>query len=265
MKDDKNLSLKEIRKISIDILDDVDDYCKKNSITYFLACGTLLGAIKYDGFIPWDDDIDIMMPRFDFIKFINNYESKKYKVLKPSDGMYFYGKVYDISTIEYEGGIDYKKYKPIGVNIDVFPLDGIVNDEKVIKKQKKKSDFLEMLLRLSNQPIFYRNNPLKAINRIIPRIIGSKNIVKLIEKNAQKYKFEESNYVIRYKDTPNGFTGAISKEKYNVNNHLFENKYYNIPSGYNDWLSNFYGENYMIEEPTDEKRIIHNRVAYKMR
>ena len=258
----KKLSTDEIKKIALDILIDVDRFCIENNITYFLACGTLLGAIKYKGFIPWDDDIDIMMPRPDYERFIESYKSDKYKVLSPSEGMYFYGKVYDTNTEVIENGNDYKKYSPIGIDIDVFPLDGIVNDEKIIKRKVKKSAFLETLLRLSNQPIFYRKNKLKAINRIIPRIIGSKNIVKLIENNAKEYKYVDSDYVIRYKDTPNGNSCAIEKDVFKIIRKEFEGYMFNVPEGYNIWLSKFYRKDYLTYVPDVNQRRTHNRLTY---
>ena len=258
----KKLSTDEIKKIALDILIDVDRFCIENNITYFLACGTLLGAIKYKGFIPWDDDIDIMMPRPDYERFLSLYKSNKYKVLNPNVGMYFYGKVYDTSTEVIENGIDYKKYSPIGVDIDVFPLDGIVNDEKIIKRKVKKSAFLETLLRLSNQPIFYRKNKLKAINRIIPRIIGSKNIVKLIENNAKEYKYYDSDYVIRYKDTPNGNSCAIEKDVFKPIRKEFEGNMFNVPEGYDIWLSKFYRKDYLTYMPDEDQRRTHNRLTY---
>lgn len=262
MEQKNKLTIEEIKKISLDILVDIDKFCNENNITYFLACGTLLGSIKYKDYIPWDDDIDVMMPRPDYERFIEEYHNSDYKVLKPEVGMFFYAKVYDDKTVEYEKGYDYNKYNPIGVSVDIFPLDGIVNDEKIVKKQKSNSDFLEMLLRLSNQPIFYRKNKLKAINRIIPRIIGSKNIVKLIEKNAKKYKYDDCDYVIRYKDTPNGFTGALSKDVYKIKKGIFANREFNIPVGYDLWLRRFYDEDYMDKVPPVEERRQHNKECY---
>lgn len=248
----RKLSIDECKKISLDILIDLDKFCKDNNITYFLACGTLLGSIRHKGFIPWDDDIDVMMPRKDYNRFLNEYKNDNYRLLKPCEGKLYYAKLYDNRTIKYEPIYDYKKYKPIGVDIDIFPLDGIVNDKKIIEKLYKKECFLEMLLRLSNQPIFYRKNPIKAINRIIPRIIGSKNIVKMIEKNAQTYSYEESDYVVRMRRSTNGFTGALPKNVYEVENGIFENNSFSIPKGYDEWLKAFYGD-YMTL-PSEEKR-----------
>ena len=258
----KELSIQEIKKVSLDILIDVAKFCDENNIAYFLACGTLLGAIRHNGFIPWDDDIDIMMPRPDYIKFLNEYKSNDYRLLKPSDGRYYYAKVYDTKTIKVEPMIDYRKYDYLGIDIDIFPLDGIVNDEAIIKKLHNKSKKLETLLRLSNQPIFYRKNPIKCVNRIVPRIIGSKNLVKMIEKNAQSYKYEDSDYVIRMRNTPNGFTGAMKKDVYYPPvKKEFEGQLFNVPNKYDEWLTKFYGD-YMKLPPKEKQNAHHNSKCY---
>ena len=256
----RKLTLEECRKISLDILIDVADFCEKNNITYFLSVGTLLGAIRHKGFIPWDDDIDIMMPRPDYNRFINEYNGK-YSVLDPHSGYLYYSKVYDPNTVKYESDADYKKYKPLGVDIDLFPLDGIVNDKEIIDKLYKKECFLETLLRLSNQPIFNRGkNPIKALNRIIPRIIGSKNLVKMIEKNASTYDYDASDYVIRMRWSPNGFTGALPKTVYEKEYAEFEGYRFCIPKGYDEFLTAFFGD-YMTLPP-EEDRITHEFECY---
>lgn len=257
----KPISVNECKKISYKILLDVAKFCEKNNLRYFLACGTLLGAIRHKGFIPWDDDIDIMMPRPDFEVFLKTYKHENYDVCKPEDGRICFAKVYDNKTIKYEEGVDYNKNKPLGVDIDIFPLDGIVDDESVVNKNYKLECFLEMLLRLSNQPIFYRKNPLKAIFRIIPRIIGSKNIVKLIEKNAKRYSYDDSDYVVRMKRSLNGFTGALSKEVYDVAYCEFENNTFRIPIGYDEWLTKFFGD-YMTLPPEEKRTPSHLANCY---
>ena len=257
----RKLSTDECKKISFDILVDVANYCEKNSLRYYLACGTLLGSIRHKGYIPWDDDIDIMMPRPDYNRFINEYKSDKYEIIKPEVGMYFFVKVYDKNTINIFRKIDYKKFKPIGVDIDIFPLDGIVNDERIVNKLRQRSNFLEMLLSLAKQRIFNRKNPIKAINRIIPRIIGNRNIVKMIENNAQTYDYDSSDYVIRFKNTTNGFTGALPKEVYEIDRKEFEGRLFNVPKGYDKWLSAFYGKDYM-KLPPEDKRVVHDRESY---
>lgn len=257
----ERLDIEKIKKITLDILIDVADFCERNNITYFLACGTLLGAIRHKGFIPWDNDIDIMIPRPDYKRFLDTYNGD-YRLCKPESGMYYFAKVYDPNTVLYEKGMDYKKYDPLGLYIDIFPLDGIVNDEKEIERIMKKSLILETLLRLSNQPVFYRKNPVKAFNRIIPRIIGSRNLVKMIERNAQKYDYDESDYVIRVRNTINGFTGALEKEVYGKEYKEFEDHMFCVPKGYDKWLTRFYGD--YMKLPPEEKRIIHEYECYSL-
>lgn len=257
----KKLSLQECKEISLNILIDIASFCDKNNITYFLSVGTLLGAIRHQGYIPWDDDIDIMMPRPDYNRLLNEYQGK-YKLLKPSSGLLYYAKAYDPDTVKYEADTDYKKNKPIGVDIDIFPLDGIVNDKKIIEKLYSRACFLETLLRLSNQPIFLRKNPIKCINRILPRIIGSKNIVKMIEKNAQTYDYDKSDYVIRMRWSPNGFTGALPKSVYEKDYAQFEGHNFCIPKGYDQFLRAFFGDDYM-QLPSEDKRITHSFECYR--
>ena len=257
----EKMSLKDIQRVSLEVLLDVTSFCDEHHLTYFLACGTLLGAIRHKGFIPWDDDVDIMMPRPDYKLFLETYHSDRYKICKPSEGRFYFAKVYDSKTVKYENGVSNKKFYPLGVDVDIFPLDGIVNDEEKIAKIYKKECFLEMLLRLANQPIFHRKNPLKAINRLIPRIIGSKSLVKLIEKNAMRYDYDTSDYVIRMRRSIHGFTGALPKSVYDKDYAYFDGHRFCIPKGYDIWLRKFYGDNYM-ELPPIEKRIVHPIECY---
>lgn len=254
MENKKQLTLQECQSISLDILKDVALFCEKNNIKYYLACGTLLGAVRHQGFIPWDDDVDIMMPRPDYNRFLKEYKSDNYLLCKPEEGRHYYAKVYDKKTVKYEKGIDYKKYKPLGIDIDIFPLDGIVDDKEVIDKLYKKANTLETFLRLSNQPIFLRKNPLKCINRILPRLFGSKRLVRLVEKNAQTYKYEDSEYVIRIRVSPNGFTGALRKDVYEPYKLLkFEDQEFRVPNDYDKWLTVFFGD--YMKLPPEEKRV----------
>lgn len=257
----KVLTLKDYQEISLDILVDVAKFCEENSISYYLACGTLLGAIRHKGFIPWDDDIDIVIPRNEYKRFLEIYKSDKYKLLKPSEGIFFYAKVYDTKTIVYESMFDKNKVKPIGTSIDIFPLDGMINDKSIENKILEKSNFYETLLRLSNQPINYRNRPINKLYRIITRIIGSKNLVKIIEKIDQTYSYENSNYAIRIKTTPNGTNKALPKSVYEIDRKEFEGHMFNVPKEYDLWLRSFFGDNYM-ELPPEEKRTPHLREGY---
>ena len=113
----RELKLEEIQQASLAILDEIDRICAKQHLTYYLAYGTLIGAVRHHGFIPWDDDLDIMMPRADYEKlrryFKKKYEGKLKLCTRADTDRYIYGiyRVVDPSyvfenTNEYELGYD---------------------------------------------------------------------------------------------------------------------------------------------------------------
>ena len=97
----KELTLQELKRIEFEILEKFDAFCKENNIRYFLAFGTLLGAIRYKKFIPWDDDIDILVPREDYDKMLRIFkDDERYRPLsfeKNSDFL-FLAKLCDMTT-----------------------------------------------------------------------------------------------------------------------------------------------------------------------
>ena len=115
----KKLSVKELREFQIGILDVVDEFCRKNNINYWLDSGTLLGAVRHGGYIPWDDDIDLGMLRGDYEKFAEmfNKENDRFKFVDIETDRNFYcayGKVLDTATVLKDGHMDSH------INIDIF-------------------------------------------------------------------------------------------------------------------------------------------------
>ena len=121
----KKLSLQEIREVEVELLNYFDLFCKNNGINYFLSNGTLLGAIKYSGFIPWDDDIDVLVPRKDYNRLISLFRDSDHIKLfsfERNNNFYFpFSKLCDISTIKEEDNTN--NGVTLGVDIDIFPLD----------------------------------------------------------------------------------------------------------------------------------------------
>lgn len=136
----KELNLNEIRKLQLEALEYLKNICDKNNVDYFITSGTLLGAVKYKGYIPWDDDVDVGLKREDYKKLINlleNDSNKDYKILSiynTKDYYYCFAKLVCTKTKLYE---NCKEIKDMGVYIDIFPFDYYNDDyEKFIKKIK---------------------------------------------------------------------------------------------------------------------------------
>lgn len=140
------LTIKEKQQIILDIMKDIDKFCRDNNIPYTLSSGTLLGAVRHGGFIPWDDDADIFMLREDFDRFIKIYNSDKYKLIynyNPEERLISSGnaKIGDVTTwSRHSSGVNH-----FGVWVDVFPLESVPEDPKERRK------FMHKILRVNNR------------------------------------------------------------------------------------------------------------------
>ena len=134
----KKMQLREIKDIELDILIAFNKFCQDNNLKYYLSGGTLLGAIRHKGFIPWDDDIDVCMPRPDYerlMKIFPNIYMNKYKLKTISRKNFIcpFAKIIDINT-----RVDFKYLNNIDKNLwlDIFPIDGLP------KSKKKQIEFI---------------------------------------------------------------------------------------------------------------------------
>lgn len=254
----KKLSLDEIKKISVSALEEVANFCEENGLVYFLAYGTLIGAIRHKGFIPWDDDVDIVMPRDDYEKFIRMYpESDEYKVVSCiTDKEYFntYAKVVCKKTITIQHQTEIVDR---GLGIDVFPLDSVYDNvgeaEKAFKKHYGK--YKKLLVRYSE---YLRLKPQNSIKYKVAYLLKK---IGILHKICVYLSWRPSG--CKYGTTKHlGLVvGMFSPhiEHYSINDFFpirrekFENRYYNIPNNYDRILREYYG-NYM-ELPPKSKRI----------
>ena len=136
----EKMNLEQVKAIELEILDFIDSVCKEYDITYYLAGGTFLGAVRHQGFIPWDDDIDLIMPRKDYKRFIKavNDKKTKYKALSGYTDLNYrkkFVKVVDTDTVLIEHGLE--KMERLGIYVDVFPLDNLPNDKDKRRKMQK--------------------------------------------------------------------------------------------------------------------------------
>ncbi len=131
------LSVKDIQGVLLQIMKYIHVFCVENGIKYSLDGGTLIGAIRHKGYIPWDDDIDIAIPRPYYDKFVKSFkDSDDYKLFAPERGNSYinYARVCDVKSTIGEFKVPWTK-ENVGVWIDVFPIDGEAEDEEVWKKE----------------------------------------------------------------------------------------------------------------------------------
>ena len=259
------LSLDEIKKIEFEILQWFDGVCKQYHLQYFLFSGTLLGAVRHKGFIPWDDDIDVVMLRADYERLLKiSICDSRYKLISiKSDNTFFYpfAKAIDTYTsIEEHSGDGITR----SVWIDIFPLD---NDLPTPKERKRRAKEIHLRRRL----LHYSTNKHHSGNRIsviakdivykMLKVYGSYNLTMDVIKAATKYNDLDTEYLSdlswgKYSER------QVWKRKWFYPIELeFEKHYFPVPGGYHEILSTLYG-NYM-KLPSEQYRTpAHNLVVY---
>lgn len=126
----RRMTTDEIHEVDLTILEHIDTFCREHGIRYGLAYGTLLGAVRHKGFIPWDDDADVFMPRDDYNRFIREYKnSREFCVFSSECGnaCLTYARVCEMRRTYFKQGMLWTTESP-GVGVDVFPYDRVPED-----------------------------------------------------------------------------------------------------------------------------------------
>lgn len=266
----KEMSLDEVKNCSLDILKWVDGFCAENNITWWLCGGTLLGAVRHKGFIPWDDDIDIMLPREEYEKLLRLFPtSGRYRFLTPENTENWprsFAKIVDTETVKLERLR--KRFPKVGVDIDVFPIDNLPSDEsecgvyfEAIKKMGRKLDGMRLV---------YGKG--KSITRTIlkygfifwSRLLEFIGVYSFEETRREfvclstKYNSQEceywgitsiSHYGIKERNLKKGYENSVIVD--------FEGCQFPAPECYDTYLSQLYGKDYM-QLPPKEKQVTHH-------
>ena len=259
------LSKNEIKEIQLKILKSVHLFCTSRNIRYSLAYGTLLGAIRHKGYIPWDDDVDIMMPRPDYECFLKEYPGyNDYYTVQTyiNDESYFlaFAKVYDNRT---EQIIFPTK---TGVFIDVFPVDGLPDSEEDAKRYsqiKLKLIFKDILYTCQNNDYRPGNKIFNSIKFFIKRLIVPNRQVTInrLKELYTSHPFEKSEYA----DIVVDYGPLRCRLKRNVFENYktvpFESIEANIIENFDTFLKCRYGD-YMQLPPEEERVAGHAAPVY---
>ena len=256
----------EYKKVLVDELRYLDKFCKTNNITYYLFYGTLIGAMRHEGFIPWDDDLDIIMFRNDYDRFckIFNESSDRYKLVSTETNPDFtapLAKVIDTKTyLKQNYGYDEKV--ELGVYIDVFVLDDLPEGEANRNNYYDQSLVLTENWRIANHKLKYDGDSyLKCILRYIrflpKHIHGYKYYLDCINKHAIKYNNTNSSYVanLTFSNVPKE-NAIYKRDDFKIEKAMFEGIECPIPSGYDRLLTISYGD--WKKLPPENERVSHH-------
>lgn len=260
----KAIEEKELKQIQLEILCDVAAFCEKHGLRYFLAYGTLLGAVRHKGYIPWDDDIDIHMPRPDYEKFLQTYNRENHDniAVSPENKAEYrtaFAKVYRRGTIVKEF-----HFKPdvFGVYIDVFPLDGF-SDNKTAHKCGEVRRYMHVKNSIFLPQMTIARKLRLAVTKLILLPFGMAFLYRRIKKLATRCEYDRSSIIFssysRFAEKEH-FPRAIFDEYKMM---PFEGIEFRVPNDCDIYLRALYGD-YMKLPPAEKQVSHHNSQAYRI-
>lgn len=264
---DETVGIKEIHKVLLKILVDFDRICRKHNLTYYMVGGTLLGAVRHRGFIPWDDDIDIGMPRPDYERFmkLSEIEFPSYLQVwnrhkRPGYFMLNFSKL--VNTETSMTPIENPDYT-IGLFLDIFPIDGSSNYSLFRKVQIKLIRFFQVLRSYKYLSKLHKKDSLKSFFIKSLASIFSGCIHPILDRLVTTYDYSTSAYAGNLLGVY-GIKEILPKDVFGKPTELeFEGHSFYAPQKYDLWLKQVYG-NYMVLPPINKRCTPHEYVSINL-
>ncbi|MCH5190404.1 MAG: LicD family protein [Oscillospiraceae bacterium] len=256
--------LPKLHKCEMIILKEVKRLCEENGIKYFIIAGTLLGAVRHGGFIPWDDDMDVGMLRDDYEKFIKlaktDLGSQFFLQTPETDSAYGlnFAKIMLKDTVLIEATAANNSVK--GISIDIFPFDAVPESDSETAKHKRRTYFLRrLLLAKQNYKVCGKKEYVKRLVyfglKVIALFYSREKLCEKLDSECERY-----NALNRMPEKIVNIGGAYGYDKETIRREWvdstvelpFEDFTVAVPSGYIPYLEYFYGD-YMTPPPEDKR------------
>lgn len=261
---DMKEQVRQVQSVVLHMMCDIDDYCRKKGIRYYLSGGTCLGAVRHHGFIPWDDDADLMMPRPDYERFIRSFGKecgKRYGCMSLRTDPDWHrpaSRVWDKRTTVRAKMFD---EKTIGVFIDIFPIDGLPEGKLAQRLFYGRLKVLNVVRNASIRKDFWEEEKYRAAKKVLAlfaRRVSPRRLAIRIDHIAKRYPFEDSREVGAILALHYGSRETIKKELMSSAVWIpFEGREFPVPIGYDTYLSNLYGDYMQIPKDAEERGYTH--------
>ena len=252
----------DLQEHLLEILKWYHNFCEKHKLKYYAIGGTFLGAVRHKGFIPWDDDIDVAMPRPDYERFIllmSQKEETRFRLETPEssneDYLYTVSKLYDTSTTVVER---VKTRCRRGVFLDIFPIDGIGKTPQEVSKNYKKIYYKNLffasrtsIIRASR--VWWKNLSIIFSHLIPSYIINDKKFLIALDKECSKISFSDSKFV-GVLLTQYGTKYIMEKSIFeDIEQYSFEGQLINGVKDYEKFLTLIYGKDWRCLPPENKR------------
>ena len=257
-------STQDIQQHTLPILLTIDKVLREHQLNYYISDGTMLGAVRHGGFIPWDDDIDVNMPRTDYDRLLEHADeinaSGDYKLVSCEMGNlnYPFAKIYDLHTSINKLYDEDETEKNLW--IDIFPMDGLPDDMEEVNRIFKKTLLARKILRVKSarsgegKTAFKRT--FKPLVKALLKPVDSKKLLDYINQTCRTYKIDDCSYM---GGIANGYgpQERVPKKPYLVSVPMrFEDMTVSAPGCWEYYLKNLYGD--FMQLPPEEKRVPHD-------
>lgn len=268
----EQITLDQVKQRLLLMLQTFADVCDKNGIRYYLSGGTLLGAVRHKGFIPWDDDIDVNVPRPDCeaLQKLTSGKIGEFLLIRPNANSIYpanYWRLYDTSIV-IENSLKKAARKPVyhPLFMDIFPIEGLPQNPEDTKPHYQKMMFSKKMFGCINAPFWTgKTFPAKVAHELMrpaAKLIGREYWFRKIQGVAESIPFGSTDYIGVMMTNIHQEEERVRMDEFlPVIKVEFEGNLFNAPKGYDIYLRQLYGNDYM-QLPPEEKRQSHHTFRF---